>query len=95
MNYSEMNKETQGRSCEVVAVPKPKITIKDTINELGFALREIECRATNLSRFLEMREDCANPTSEPQDMGEALQQHLELAKKVLCTFAEIEARLGM
>lgn len=71
-------------------------TIKETIIEIGYALREIECRTTGISRFLEMRGDCTAPTSgEPQDMGEALQQHLETAKKALCNIAEIEARLGM
>lgn len=70
-------------------------TIKEAINEIGYALREIECRTTSISRFLEMKEDCTAPTSEPQDMSEALQQHIETARKVLCNIAEIEARLGM
>lgn len=72
-------------------------TIKETIIEIGYALREIECRTTSISRFFffEMKEDSARPTSEPKDMGEALQQNLETAKKALCNIAEIEARLGM
>lgn len=70
-------------------------TIKEAINEIGYALREIECRTTSISSFLEMKEDSARPTSEPKDMSEALQQHIETARKVLCNIAEIEARLGM
>lgn len=64
--------------------------------EIGYALREIECRTTSISRFFEMKEVCKEPKrGEPQDMGEALQQHLETAKNALCNIAEIEARLGM
>lgn len=71
-------------------------TIKEAINEIGYALREIECRTISISRFLEMKDGCTAPASgEPQDMGEALQQLLETAKKALCNIAEIEARLGM
>lgn len=71
-------------------------TIKETIIEIGYALREIECRTISISRFFEMKGDCTAPTSgEPKDMGEALQQNLETAKKALCNIAEIEARLGM
>ena len=78
------------------AVKEGTTTIKEIIIEIGYALREIECRTTGISRFLEMRGDCTAPTSgEPQDMGEALQQHLETAKKALCNIAEIEARLGV
>lgn len=52
-------------------VRKEPTTIKETIIEIGYALREIECRTTGISRFLEMRGDCTAPTSgEPQDMGE-------------------------
>lgn len=93
MNYTEMKKEALHIANP--SVPAPKITVKDTINEIGYALREIECRTTSISHFLEMKEDCVAPTSEPQDMVEALQQNLEVAKKVLCIIADIEARLGM
>ena len=77
------------------AAVRKEPTIKETIIEIGYALREIECRTTSISCFFEMKEDCKAPTSEPQDMGEALQQHIETAKKALCNIAEIEARLGM
>lgn len=76
-------------------VRKEPTTIKDAINEIGYALREIECRTTSISCFFEMKEDSARPASEPKDMSEALQQHIETARKVLCNIAEIEARLGM
>lgn len=76
-------------------VRKEPTTIKETITEIGYALREIECRTTSISRFFEMKEDCTAKTSEPKDMGEALQQLLETAKNALCNIAEIEARLGM
>lgn len=76
-------------------VRKEPTTIKETIIEIGYALREIECRTTSISCFFELKEDPVRPTSEPKDMGEALQQNLETAKKALCNIAEIEARLGM
>lgn len=78
------------------AAVRKEPTIKETITEIGYALREIECRTISISRFLEMKDGCTAPASgEPQDMGEALQQLLETAKKALCNIAEIEARLGM
>lgn len=77
-------------------VRKEPTTIKETITEIGYALQEIECRTISISRFLEMKDGCTAPASgEPQDMGEALQQLLETAKKALCNIAEIEARRGM
>ena len=98
----EINMEACYKENRAIANPatetavRERTTIKETIIEIGYALQEIECRTTSISRFFEMKEDCKEPKrGEPQDMGEALQQHLETAKNALSNIAEIEARLGM